>query len=145
MNTRELTELQSDGNISYLAASDEHIFALEQRMDEHGTRSRKAIVMYNGDEWQTIIDHSSPMYSSIGEEYVNFETLETWGNYVSWRNLLDDGYYIYDISNNKALEIISAKSDNMYAGGVHFNSPFLCWSEYCPDTGSSNTSFVILE
>ena len=145
LNTHELTELQSDGNISSLAASDEHIFALEQRMDEHGTRSRKAIVMYNGDEWQTIIDHSSPMYSSIGEEYVNFETLETWGNYVSWRNLLDDGYYIYDISNNKAVEIISAKSDNMYAGGVHFNSPFLCWSEYCPDTGSSNTSFVILE
>ena len=53
--------------------------------------------------------------------------------------------YIEGTSNNKALEIISAKSDNMYAGGVHFNSPFLCWSEYCPDTGSSNTSFVILE
>ena len=64
---------------------------------------------------------------------------------MSWRNVLSDGYYIYSIADSTALELISPDSERAYAGGVHFNSPFLCWSEYSSGTGSSAAKFIILE
>ena len=85
------------------------------------------------------------MYSAAGEDYISFDTLEAWDGYVSWRNVLSGGYYIYSIADSTALELISPDSERAYAGGVHFNSPFLCWSEYSSGTGSSAAKFIILE
>lgn len=143
--SRELTELQSNGNLSSVAVAGDHIIAFEQDIDEQGIRANKSIAVYNDGVWQTLIDHSSPMYSAVGDEYMSFDALETWGNYVSWRNVIYNGYYIYDIVSNSILELISQESEDLYAGGVNFNSPFLCWSEYSPNTDETTMNFIILE